>query len=88
MEKGSKGRVSWNIPDTMKAMKKLRFYFESMWPEKTLSSNLLSNLYVPTSQRWQGGCLDPDKSVDAVCRVDYTSQNQISSISKASIGAR
>lgn len=43
---------------------------------------------MPTPHRWQGGCLDPDKSVAAVCSVDYPSQNQISSISKTNIGTR
>lgn len=41
-----------------------------------------------SSPQLTGPCLDPDKSGAAVCSVDYPSQNQISSISKAKIGAR
>lgn len=48
----------------------------------------VANLDVPALHRWQGGRLDPDKSVAAVCGVDNTSQNQITSISKVNIGAR
>lgn len=38
-----------------------------------LSSDLLANLDMPTPLRWQGMCLDPDKSFTAISSVGYPS---------------